>query len=132
MAKVTGIGGVFFKSRDPGALGAWYRDRLGLDIRPWGGVPLVWRDDPRAAKGYTVWSPFAEDSKHFAPSERPFMVNLRVDDLDGVLDRLRAAGDRVLDERREDAPNGRFGYALDPDGTLLELWQPADDDPYIK
>jgi len=130
MAKVTGLGGVFFKSRDPGALGAWYRDRLGLDIQSWGGAALMWRDDPRAATGYTVLSPFAEDTSYFAPSDRPFMLNLRVDDLDGVLARLRAAGDRVL-ERREDAPNGRFGYALDPDGTLLELWQPADEDPYV-
>jgi len=106
MAKVTGIGGVFFKSRDPAALGAWYRDRLGVELQPFGGVVFRWHDDPKAS-----------------------MLNLRVDDLEGLLASLRAAGERVL-ERRADEPNGEFGYVLDPEGTLLELWEPAADDPY--
>lgn len=129
MAKVTGIGGVFFKSRDPAALGKWYRERLGLDIEPWGGAALRWHDDPRAAVGYTVFTMFSADTGYFTPSDKPFMVNLRVDDLEALLASLRNAGERVLD-RREEGPNGKFGYVLDPEGTLLELWEPVLDDPY--
>lgn len=129
MAKVTGVGGVFFKSRDPAALGAWYRDRLGIELAPFGGAVFRWADDPKAHVGYTVFSPFAEDSGYFDPSTRPVMINLRVDDLEGLLASLRAAGERVL-ERRADEPNGKFGYVLDPEGTLLELWEPVADDPY--
>lgn len=129
MAKVTGIGGVFFKSRDHAALGEWYRDRLGVELQPFGGVVFRWHDDPKVSVGYTVLSPFAADTEYFAPSDKPFMLNLRVDDLEGLLASLRAAGERVL-ERRADEPNGKFGYVLDPEGTLLELWEPVADDPY--
>jgi catechol 2,3-dioxygenase-like lactoylglutathione lyase family enzyme len=129
MARVTGIGGIFFKSRDPKALGAWYRDRLGLDIAPWGGAVLSWRDGEKGGPaGHTVWNPFDADTKYFEPSDRPFMVNLRVDDLEGLLASLRASGERVLD-RREDGEQGKFGYVVDPDGTLLELWEPSPADP---
>jgi catechol 2,3-dioxygenase-like lactoylglutathione lyase family enzyme len=121
MATVLGIGGVFVKSRDPDALRAWYRDMLGLEIHDWGGAQL-----PSGAQAYSVWSAFRADTAYFAPSDREFMINLRVDDLDELLARLRALGARVLD-RREDGGDGKFGYVVDPDGTLLELWQaPAD------
>ena len=120
MATVLGIGGVFVRSKDPDALRAWYRDLLGLDIQDWGGAQL-WSTPGT----YGVWSAFRADTTYFAPSEREFMVNLRVDDLDALLARLRAAGARVLD-RREDSSDGTFGYVVDPDGTLLELWQPPD------
>ena len=117
MATVLGIGGVFVRSPDPDALRAWYRDLLGVEIQDWGGAQFT------ATPGsYAVWSPFRIDTTYFAPSDRAFMVNLRVDDLDALLARLRAAGARVLD-RREDGPDGKFGYVVDPDGTLLELWQ---------
>jgi len=118
MASVLGIGGIFVKSKDATALRAWYRDMLGLDIQAWGGAQL----QPPAALASTVWSAFAADSGYFAPSEREFMVNLRVDDVDALLAKLRALGAQVLD-RREDGPDGKFGYVVDPDGTLLELWQ---------
>jgi catechol 2,3-dioxygenase-like lactoylglutathione lyase family enzyme len=118
MASVLGIGGVFVRSRDPDALRAWYRDMLGLDIQDWGGAQFM-----SAPDGYGVWSAFRADTTYFAPSEREFMVNLRVDDLDALLAQLRARGARVL-ERREDGADGKFGYVVDPDGTLLELWQP--------
>jgi catechol 2,3-dioxygenase-like lactoylglutathione lyase family enzyme len=129
MKRVTGIGGIFFKARDPAALGRWYREHLGFEVEPWGGVVFPWdRRDKPGEGGYTVWSPFEESTKYLDPSAKPFMLNLRVDDLDAVLAALRAEGANVLD-RREDGENGRFGYVLDPEGTLLELWQPAPDDP---
>lgn len=120
MASVLGIGGVFVKSRDVDALRVWYRDMLGLDIQDWGGAQL-WSG---AERTYGVWSAFRADTTYFEPSEREFMVNLRVDDLEGLLAALRARGARVLD-RREDSPDGKFGYVVDPDGTLLELWEPG-------
>lgn len=130
MAKVLGIGGVFFKSSDPESLQAWYRDRLGFDLKPWGGAVFLFNRRDKPGVSCTVWSPFKEDTKHFEPSDRPYMVNLRVDDLEGMLAQLREAGARVLD-RREDAENGKFGYVVDPDGTLLELWEQSDNDPYM-
>lgn len=122
-ARVHGFGGVFCKARDPGALAAWYRDQLGFPVEPWGGALFHWQRADGGGDACTVWSAFAADSAYFDPSDKPFMLNLRVDDLDALLASLRAAGCRVL-ERAEDTPQGRFGYVLDPEGTLLELWQP--------
>ncbi len=119
MAKVLGIGGVFVKSRDPEALKAWYRDALGMDITKWGGAKL-----PNDGKAHTVWSAFGADSSYFEPSPHDVMINLRVDDLDGMLARLREHGANVLD-RGERGEFGAFGYVVDPDGRLVELWQPA-------
>ena len=118
MASVLGIGGVFVKSKDVDALRAWYREMLGVEIQEWGGAQF-WST---AARTYGVWSAFRSETKYFEPSEREFMVNLRVDDLEGLLAKLRAKGARVLD-RREESPDGKFGYVMDPDGTLLELWE---------
>ena len=129
MAKVTGVGGVFFKSRDPAALAEWYRTHLGVEVQTWGGAVFLWKRD-RPAIGYTVWNPFPADTTYFEPSEKPFMINLRVDDLEGMLRALRAAGARVLD-RSERGENGAFGYVMDPEGNLLELWEQRDDDPYV-
>ena len=126
--RVHGLGGVFFKSRDPAALGDWYRRHLGLDVQPWGGVVFDWQRRDREQTGHTVWTPFAQDTTYFKPSEREFMLNLRVDDLDAVLAALREEGCNVLD-RREDGDYGRFGYVVDPDGTLIELWQPPETMP---
>lgn len=130
MATVLGIGGVFVKSKDPEALRGWYRDMLGLEIQEWGGAQL-WsspgprpRPEPGPERTYSVWSAFPAETTYFQPSEREFMLNLRVDDLDGMLAKLRAQGAQVLD-RREDGGDGKFGYVVDPDGTLLELWEPA-------
>ncbi len=117
MASVLGIGGVFVKSKDVDALRAWYRELLGVEIQEWGGAQF-WS----TPKTYGVWSAFRAETKYFDPSEREFMVNLRVDDLEALLARLRDHGAQVLD-RREDSPDGKFGYVLDPDGTLLELWE---------
>ncbi|KGI78641.1 VOC family protein [Oleiagrimonas soli] len=120
MAKVTGLGGIFFKARDPQALSAWYREHLGLDIGEWGGA--MYPEDA-SRPGYMLWSPFKEDTTYFAPSDKPFMVNFRVDDLDALLAQLREAGQPVED-RVEESEFGKFGWVMDPEGTRVELWQP--------
>lgn len=122
MQRVTGIGGIFFKARDPKALGEWYRDHLGLKLEDWGGVAFRWADDPTAASGTTIWSPFAADTGYFAPSTSPFMVNFRVADLQALLAQLRAEGCQVMDEVQESA-YGKFGWVMDPEGHKIELWQ---------
>ena len=120
MAKVIGLGGIFFKSRDPAALAAWYARHLGLELEAWGGVRFA-EDGSRA--GYVTWAPFPADTGYFGPTDRSYMVNFRVDDLAGLLDRLRAEGVEV-DERTEQGEYGAFGWITDPDGTRVELWQP--------
>jgi predicted enzyme related to lactoylglutathione lyase len=120
MAKVTGLGGIFFKSRDPAALSAWYAQHLGLSVEAWGGVRF---DEDAQRPGYTLWSPFAADTDYFGPGTQPCMINFRVDDLDALLAQLRAAGVDV-DERVEQSEFGRFGWVVDPEGTRIELWQP--------
>src|SRR5262249_29361546 len=126
--RVHGIGGVFFKARDPKGLADWYREHLDFDVSKWGGAKFAWKRADTGGDGATAWSPFAEDTTYFAPSAKHFMLNLRVDDLDTVLGELRVEGCQVLD-RREDGGFGKFGYVVDPEGNLLELWQPADAAP---
>jgi predicted enzyme related to lactoylglutathione lyase len=124
MAKVLGIGGVFIKADDPKKLSAWYENALGF--RPASGGPVVfqWRHaDGTAKPGMTVWSLFKRSSDYFGPGGQAVMVNYIVDDLDGMLTALKAAGVNV-DERREDTEYGRFGWATDPEGNRFELWQP--------
>ena len=124
MAKVTGIGGVFFKSKsDHKALSAWYAKHLGLVLEEWGGAILKWPDDKAEDGGMTVWHTAAKDSQWFAPSESSFMINYRVDDLDTLLAALRAEGCDV-DARVEDCEYGKFGWVMDPEGNRVELWQP--------
>jgi predicted enzyme related to lactoylglutathione lyase len=122
MATVLGIGGVFFKAKDPAALGTWYRDVMGLDVQGWGGV--VFRPEPMAAHpgAGTVFTPFDADTAYFAPSTREFMINLAVDDLDGILASCARHG--VDATVLPDEPNGRFAHILDPEGTKIELWEP--------
>ena len=124
MAKVLGIGGVFFRSDDPDGLNAWYEKHLGL-TRCGGGGPVLfpWRHADADRTGMTVWSLFPKDTEYFGPTKPAFMVNYIVDDVDGMLAALRAAGARV-DERREDSEYGRFGWVTDPEGNRIELWQP--------
>jgi predicted enzyme related to lactoylglutathione lyase len=124
MAKVTGIGGVFFKStKDNKALAEWYRDHLGLDLESWGGAMIKWTDDAQADGGLTVWSTAASDSKWFAPSESNFMINYRVDDLDGMISQLKNAGIELVGGPDSD-DNGKFAWIMDPDGNKVELWEP--------
>jgi catechol 2,3-dioxygenase-like lactoylglutathione lyase family enzyme len=126
MKRVTGIGGVFFKSPDPKRLVEWYRVHLGFDVEEWGGVVFQWSgpDNPTGT-GTTVWSPFKEDSEHFAPSRAPFMFNYRVDDLHALIAALRAEGCQVDGEVQE-SEYGKFGWVIDPDGNKVELWQPPE------
>lgn len=124
MQRVTGIGGIFIKARDAGRLREWYRKHLGLPIAEWGGVSFDGREArPGERQTSTVWSVFSGDSRYFEPSTSPFMINYRVDDLDGVLAALRAEGCDV-DARVEESEFGRFGWVMDPDGNKLELWEP--------
>ncbi len=124
MAKVTGIGGVFFKSQRAKELRHWYHDHLGIEIDDFGGHAFSWRDqkDPNRV-GRTVWSVFPAGTEYFDPSTASFMVNFRVDDLDGLLEHLRDAGVTV-DAEVEEFEYGRFGWCYDPDGNKIELWQP--------
>jgi catechol 2,3-dioxygenase-like lactoylglutathione lyase family enzyme len=117
---ITGVGGVFFKSKDPKALSAWYRDVLGLDIAPWGGSML--RYDAPGHPPMVVWSPFAPNSEEMAGSTREFMINFGVDDMDAFVAKLKAKGVPVI--KREADSTGDFAWILDPDGTKIELWQP--------
>jgi predicted enzyme related to lactoylglutathione lyase len=124
MAKVTGIGGVFFKSaKDNKALAEWYRDRLGISLEDWGGAILRWTDDAVVDGGMTVWTTAAPESKWFAPSESSFMINYRVDDLDGLLSQLKEAGVEIVGGPDTDF-NGKFAWIMDPDGNKVELWEP--------
>lgn len=127
MARILGIGGVFFKCRDTGALGDWYRKWLNMPIDPqFGGASLKPVDMP--ANGFTVWGPFKEDTGYFDPSEKPFMVNLVVDDLDAALRQVAEGGATIIDDILEE-DYGRFGWFIDPEGTKIELWEPPANAP---
>ena len=122
MERVTGIGGIFFKAADPKALGAWYREHLGLDVTDWGGAVFQW-GGADSKPGMTIWSVFARDSANMEPSASPFMINYRVADLAALLATLRAEGCNVLD-KVDDSEYGKFGWVIDPEGNKVELWEP--------
>ena len=124
MAKVTGVGGVFFKSRgDSGALAAWYRKHLGMPLEDFGGAILRWPDDKAEDHGLTVWHVAQKDSQWFSPSKSSFMINYRVDNLAELLEQLRAGGVEVV-QGPESAENGKFAWIMDPDENKIELWEP--------
>jgi predicted enzyme related to lactoylglutathione lyase len=124
MERVTGIGGIFFKARDRQAMLDWYATNLGIEAQEWGSTQFSWRDaDDPERTGSTVWSVFPADTKYLDPSTAPFMVNYRVADLAAMLAQLRAAGVQV-DEKVDDTEYGKFGWAMDPEGNRLELWEP--------
>jgi catechol 2,3-dioxygenase-like lactoylglutathione lyase family enzyme len=121
VGRITGVGGIFFKSKDPKALAAWYRDVLGLHVEAWGGAMLSY--DAPGHPEILVWNAFKETTDHMAPSTREFMLNFAVDDLDALLAKLTARGVTVL-KRDDSDEHGKFAWILDPDGTKLEFWQP--------
>ena len=123
MAKVTGIGGVFFKADDPAALQAWYVDYLGMVPDAEGYMVIRWGEGGLEDSGSTVWAPFPADTDYMGPPERRWMINYRVDDLDEMLAELRGRGVTVSEETAEDE-NGRFGWCWDPEGNKVELWEP--------
>jgi len=124
MAKITGIGGVFFKSRsDHKELAAWYNKNLGMPMESWGGTILRWPDDTAEDGGLTVWTTADNDSKWFSPSESSFMINYRVDNLDEMLASLKENGVEIQ-KGPESHENGKFAWIMDPDGNKVELWEP--------
>ena len=132
MKKVTGLGGIFFKTDDHERTRSWYRDHLGIDSEIWGSV-FHWREDADPEqRGYTAWCPFKQDATKFEPSKLPFMVNYRVADLVGLLAELRTAGVEIVGEM-EQHENGKFAWIMDPDGQKIELWEPVPsaEDPYL-
>jgi predicted enzyme related to lactoylglutathione lyase len=127
MARVTGIGGVFLRARDPKSLASWYAQHLGIQLTEYGTSNLLWTDEIPATTGMTVWALFPADTKYFGPgnenASQQVMVNYRVDDLDALLTQL-AAANVTIDPRREDYDYGRFAWITDPEGNRIELWQP--------
>ena len=121
VGRITGVGGLFVRSKDPKALAAWYKDVLGIAVETWGGALL--RYDMPGHPDVLVWNAFPQSTDYLAPSTREFMINFAVDDLDAFLQRLKTMG--VAVHKRDDSdPNGRFAWIMDPDGTKIELWQP--------
>jgi predicted enzyme related to lactoylglutathione lyase len=124
MKRVTGIGGIFFKAKDPVALRDWYKRHLGLALEEWGGCAFRWASDANPqGTGTTIWSVAEDTSEHFAPSRAKFMINYRVDDLHALLAALRAEGCDV-DAKVDESEYGKFGWVMDPEGNRVELWQP--------
>ena len=117
MARITGVGGIFYKVADPEKTREWYQQKLGIGGE-WGAMFPFKRDDP---EGFTLFSPFKADTDYFGPSEKPFMVNLRVDDLNGMIADLEGKGIEILG--RQDEDYGNFAWILDCDGIKIELWQ---------
>jgi predicted enzyme related to lactoylglutathione lyase len=126
MERVTGIGGVFFKARDPKALLEWYGSHLGMVPEPdFTGTVFRWGSDQRSdGAGTMTWAIFPSDTTYFCSPDARAMVNYRVEDLDRMLAQLRSAGVGV-DPRVEESEFGRFGWAVDGEGNRFELWQPA-------
>lgn len=124
--KVTGIGGIFFKCKDPKALRQWYETHLGLNTNQYGAVFEFYRGGDSTKKGFLQWSPFKETTTYFGPSTKEFMINYRVGDLDFLLAELRKNGVQVLDSI-EVFSYGRFLHIMDLEGNKIELWEPNDD-----
>ncbi|MXP25389.1 VOC family protein [Altererythrobacter indicus] len=122
--RITGVGGIFFKSKDPAALMAWYRDVLGITLETWGGALLPY-NAPKHPPVLTL-NAFDETTDYLAPSEREFMLNFAVDDLPAFLERLKAKGVTTLKIDTSD-PSGSFAWIVDPDGTKIELWEPKEE-----
>ena len=120
MAKVLGIGGIFFKSKDPEKLCAWYEEWLSFSIDK-STASASFRFDRMPRSSFTVWSPFQSNTTYFAPSDKGYMINLIVDDLDEALEQVARGGAEIIGEI-EAYDNGRFGWFIDPDGNKVELW----------
>ena len=124
MAKVTGIGGVFFKSTsDHKKPAEWYSRNLGMQLESWGGAILRWTDDQAGDRGVTVWHVAEKDTDWFSPSPASFMINYRIDNMADMLETLQRNGVEILKGPQSDE-NGKFAWILDPDGNKVELWEP--------
>ena len=126
MKKVTGIGGIFFKCKDKAAQLSWYEQNLGLKPESYGSVNFEWSDkDNPEKKGTTVWSPFPETTRNFEPSQKEFMINFRVDDLEALVVELQKEGIALIGELQV-YPYGKFAHIMDPEGNKIELWEDSD------
>ena len=124
MARITGIGGVFFKSRnDSTALATWYQKHLGMLLEGFGGAILRWPEDKAEDQGITVWHIAEKESQWFSPSDSSFMINYRVDNLEEMIAQLRAGGVEII-QGPESHENGKFAWIMDPEGNKVELWEP--------
>ncbi len=123
MKRVTGIGGIFFKSTDPKKTKEWYKNHLGFNTDDYGCT--FWWKDEHENKCSTQWSPFSKDTTYFEPSQKDFMMNFRVDNLVELLEVLKAEGVTVID-KIEEYEYGKFGWIIDPEGNKIELWEPKD------
>lgn len=127
MGKVTGIGGIFFKCKDPDKMKEWYSKNLGLQTDQYG-TTFEWRQsDDSKKKGYTQWSPFTDTTTYFAPSSKDYMINYRVDDIESLVEQLKKQGVTIVDEI-EAFEYGKFVHILDMEGNKIELWEPNDDE----
>lgn len=123
--KVTGIGGIFFFSENPEETKEWYSKNLGLEVNEWGSS-FEFRNAHRPEEiNYLQWSPFQKGSEYFAPSKKEFMINYRVQNIEGLVKKLKAGGVTVLDEI-ESFDYGKFVHIMDADGNKIELWEPVD------
>ncbi|HEY8928091.1 MAG TPA: VOC family protein [Mucilaginibacter sp.] len=125
MKKVTGLGGIFFKCDDPKKMKEWYVTNLGLPATEYG-VNFEWREVDKDVTGSTVWSTFPSNTKYFEPSTKDFMINYRVEDLEGLVEQLKKDGVTVVDEIAS-YEYGKFVHILDPEGNKIELWEPANE-----
>ncbi|NBC66354.1 MAG: VOC family protein [Bacteroidetes bacterium] len=126
MAKVTGLGGIFFKSKIPEKIRDWYSEKLGLNTDKHG-TNFEWRKSQNPEqKGFTVCGPFSDTTEYFKPSEKEYMINLRVDDLREMLNQLKGRGVEIIGEIDE-YEYGLFAHIMDPEGTKIELWEPFDE-----
>ncbi|MGJ5642839.1 VOC family protein [Formosa sp. S-31] len=121
--RVTGLGGFFFKTENPDAIKQWYGKHLGLPVDDYGCT--FWWKDKHGKDCSTQWSPFAKDTTYFNPSDKPFMMNFRVENLTELLKTLKAEGVTVVGDI-EEYEYGKFGWILDPEGNKIELWEPID------
>ena len=121
--RVTGIGGIFFKSKDPKASKEWYKKHLGFNTDDYGST--FWWKDKEGKDCSTQWSPFEEDTKYFDPSKNDFMFNYRVDDLEKLLVTLKEEGVQIVG-KMEEYDYGKFGWIIDNEGKKIELWEPID------
>lgn len=124
--KVTGIGGIFFKCQNPDQMKDWYNQNLGLITDKYGSLFEFRHADQPDKKAYLQWSPFSADTKYFEPSQKEFMINYRVENLEELVEELKASGVRVLDEI-ETYDYGKFVHILDPENNKIELWEPVDE-----
>ncbi len=127
MKRVTGIGGIFFKCKDPKSMKSWYNKHLGFNTDEYG-TSFEWRQaDDVSKKGFSAWSPFESNTKYFEPSQKDFMVNYRVENLEYLLEELKKEGINILDDI-ECVEYGKFAHIIDPEGNKIQLWEAFDDE----